>query len=330
MRALRLSAQVLLVVAAVGVALADKPPAAEFTDDTKLLDDFTKKLGERVKADKGMKPADLKAAVEDRKKATAKMTPAKPGDKPLSPEEVGERVRASVFLFGSVVGDKENGFDQGRMATAWAATADGVLVTNWHVFDQIEDDEHYGAMAADGAVYPLVEVLAIDKAADVAVVKVAAKGLTPLPLADRPAKAGAWVGVLGHPGDRYYTFTQGHVSRYSTYTEDDDTVTRWMSITADYAYGSSGSPVVDRFGNVVGMAALTENIDYPDDGGAADKAVRKARQSMVRRAVRVRDDDKKKEEKKEAAPPPVPSALQMVVKLTVPAADVRAVLSGKE
>ncbi len=322
MRALRLSAPVLLVVAAVGVALADKPKpaAAEFTDDTKLLDDFTKKLGELVKADKGMKPADLKAAVGEKK--TAKVTPAKLNDKPLSPEEVGERVRAGVFLFGSVVGDKENGFDQGRMATAWAATADGVLVTNWHVFDAIEDDEHYGAMAADGTVYPLVEVLAVDKAADVAVVKIAAKGLTPLPLADKPAKVGAWVGVLGHPGDRYYTFTQGHVSRYSTYTEDDDTVTRWMSITADYAYGSSGSPVVDRFGNVVGMAALTENIDYPDDGGAADKAVRKR---MVRRAVKLRDDDKKKE----AAPPPVPSALQMVVKLTVPAADVRAVLQSK-
>jgi serine protease Do len=338
MRALRLPAAVLLLIAAVGVALADRPdrakPAVEFTDDTKLLDDFTKKLGEVVKADKGMKSADLKAAVEDKKKATAKVTPAKPGDRPLPPEEVGERVRASVFLFGSVIGDKENGFDQGRMATAWAATADGVLVTNWHVFDQIEDEEHYGAMGADGAAYPLVEVLAIDKAADVAVVKIAAKGLTPLPLADKPAKVGAWVGVLGHPGDRYYTFTQGHVSRYSTYTEDDDTKTRWMSITADYAYGSSGSPVVDRFGNVVGMAALTENIDYPDNGGAPEKAVRKSRQSMVRRAVKLRDDDKKKEEKKEekkdAAPAPTPSALQMVVKLTVPAADVRAVLTEKE
>lgn len=327
MRALRLSAPVLILFAAVGVSLADKPQAVEFTDDTKTLDDFTKKLGELVKADKGMKPADLKAAVEGKKRATAKVTPAKPNDKPLSPEEVGERVRAGVFLFGSVTGDKENGFDQGRMATAWAATADGVLVTNWHVFDQIEDDEHYGAMGADGKVYPLVEVLAVDKAADVAVVKVAAKGLTPLPLADKPAKVGAWVGVLGHPGDRYYTFTQGHVSRYSTYTEDDDAKTRWMSITADYAYGSSGSPVVDKFGNVVGMAALTENIDYPDDGGGqADKAVRKARQSMVRRAVNRRDDDKKKD----AAPAPTPSALQMVVKLTVPAADVRAVLTEKE
>ncbi len=50
---------------------------------------------------------------------------------------------------------------------------------------------------------------------------------------------------------------------------------------------------------------------------------------MVRRAVKLRDDDKKKEEKKDAPPAAVPSALQMVVKLTVPAADVRAVLQDK-
>ena len=70
------------------------------------------------------------------------------------------------------------------------------------------------------------------------------------------------------------------------------------------------------------MAALTENIDYPDDGGAV--AAKAGRKAMVRRAVRLRDDDKKKDDKKDAAPPPVPSALQMVVKLTVPVADVRA------
>ena len=227
------------------------------------------------------------------------------------------------------------------MATAWAVGADGVLVTNRHVFEDIEDDEHYGAMNHKGEVFPITEVLAIDKAADVAVVRIAAKGLTPLPLATGPAKVGAWVGVLGHPGDRYYTFTQGHVTRYSTHTEDDGAKTKWMGISAEYAYGSSGSPVVDRTGTVVGMAALTENIDYPDDGGAAAQArpVVK-RPPMVRRfAQKPKDDDKKKEkgaEKKEEpkadpAPPAVaPSAVQMVLKLTVPASELRAVMQGKE
>jgi S1-C subfamily serine protease len=134
--------------------------------------------------------------------------------------------------------------------------------------------------------------------------------------------------VLGHPGDCYYTFTQGHVTRYSAYKEDDGSRTRWMSITADYAYGSSGSPVVDRYGNVVAMAALTENIDYPDDGGGLARAARKP---MMRKfARRPIDDDKKKEEKKPDPAPPAAagSLLQMVVKMTVPMSELKAVLSG--
>jgi S1-C subfamily serine protease len=332
MRASHLCAPLFAVTLVGGVVFADKPgrpkPAtAEYTDDADTLDRFTRKLGELAKADKCMKPADLKEVAGENK--TAKLTPAEPWDKSLSPEEVAERVRPSVFLLGSVVGDKKNGYEEGRMATAWAAGADGTLVTNWHVFDGIEDDEHYGAMDHKGEVFPLTAVLAVDKAADVAVVKVAAKGLTPLPLATAAAKVGSWVGVLGHPGDRYYTFTQGAVTRYSVYQEDDGAKTRWMGVTAEYAYGSSGSPVVDRCGNVVAMAALTENIDYPDAGGAQPAA---RRATMVRRVVRKpsADDKKKGEKANPAAPPAVPSAVQMVLKLTVPASDLRAVTQGIE
>ena len=35
-----------------------------------------------------------------------------------------------------------------------------------------------------------------------------------------------------------------------------------MSITADYAKGSSGGPVVDDAGHVVGMVSTTESIYY--------------------------------------------------------------------
>ena len=307
-----------------GFAFADKPPpAAEYPDDADTLDQFNKKLGELAKADKCLKWDDLKKKAGEEK--ATKLTPAKPGDKAMSLEQLAEAVRPSVFLLGSVVGDKENGFDQGRMATAWAVAADGVLVTNSHVFDEVEENEHYGAMSHDGKVYPLVDILAIDKTADIAVVKIDAAGLTPLPLAAKPAKVGARVAVLGHPGDRYYTFTVGHVTRYSSTKEENDKISRWMSIDAEYAYGSSGSPVVNEYGAVVAMAALTENIDYPEDGPA--QAARAARKPMVRRAAKRPADDKKPDV---AKPAPSPSTFQMMVKLTVPVADLRAVLQGKE
>lgn len=70
--------------------------------------------------------------------------------------------------------------------------------------------------------------------------------------------------MLSHPGNQFFTFTQGHVSRYTQNTIDGK-LQRWMSLTADFAYGSSGGPVLDRFGAVVGMATVTANIDYPLD-----------------------------------------------------------------
>jgi hypothetical protein len=149
----------------------------------------------------------------------------------------------------------------------------------------------------------------VNKAADVAVFRIAATGLTPLPVAAAAPRVGAWVGVLGHPGDRYYTFSQGHVSRYERVKPEDGPEERWMAVTAEFAYGSSGSPVLDRTGAVVGMAAMTENIDYPEPEPAP------------------RDASKDKEKKD---PPPAKSGtlLQMVVKLTTPAAELWKVIGG--
>ena len=297
----------------VTAARADKAPAkvaVEYTDDDAVLKGFTEKLGALARAGKCLKPAKLKELTAADK--TASLKSEKPNDKPLSPEELAASLKASVFVIGSVV-DEDGEYADGRMATAWVLAADGVLVTNWHVFDEIGDKEYFGVANAAGEVFPIAGVLARDKAADIAIFRIAAKGLTPLPVSPTPAAVGSWTGVLGHPGDRYYTFTQGHVTRYTKYKDDDDILTRWMAIDADYAYGSSGSPVVDRFGNVVGMAALTENIDYPEDGDKAAKEVSRKRMVKLR---------KKADEKPKA----VASALQMVVKLTVPAAELRRVM----
>lgn len=301
----------------------------DFIDDDKLAEQFTEKLTALAKGQKGLTTKKLRTLTE--KDRTAALTPEKAGAKPLPPEDVYQRALPSVFLIGSVIEDKaeKTGYAPGRMATAWVFAADGLLVTNWHLFDQIQDGEFYGVMDRAGNAYPLTDILAVNKNADVAVVKVAAKGLTPLPVAATPPAVASWVGVLGHPGDRHYTFTQGFVSRFNRYNDPDTkTSSKWMAITAEYAYGSSGSPVLDKFGAVVGMAALTENIDYPE----ADEPAVNARKRMVRLPAQKPKDDKPKADppRQEPKPEPKGSALQMVVKLVVPVSELRAVLAGKE
>jgi serine protease Do len=308
------------------LAWADKPIATtRYTDDAAVLEKFTRKLGKL--AEKGDCAFGKELAKKCAENRTFKLESAKPSDKALSPEDLAEKIKPSVFLIGSVLGDKDNGFEQGRMATAWVIGADGYLMTNAHVLEDMEDDEHMGVMDHEGNVFAMTDVVAINKLADVAVVKIAAKDLTPLPLAAASAKPGSWVGVLGHPADRYYTFTQGHATRHSQTKNDDGEVSRWLNITAEYAYGSSGSPVVNSTGAVVGIAAMTEAIDYPDDLPAApEKAKRMLR---TKKKALKKDDEKKKDEKKpEAVPAPAfGSSLQMVVKLAAPLDDLRALIA---
>ena len=40
-----------------------------------------------------------------------------------------------------------------------------------------------------------------------------------------------------------------------------------MSVTADFARGSSGAPIFDGLGNVVGMVASTISVYYDDEDG---------------------------------------------------------------
>lgn len=328
MRTLRTVPPVLTVIATLAVAAApsrgERPevaPApralgARYVDDDEVFAKLTESIAELAALGKCLGPKKLARKVET--DFTCQLTPTAPADRRLDPEDVYEAALPGVFVLGSVIrqpnDDGEVEYVEGRLGTAWALAADGVLVTNRHMLDNLEDGEFLGVMDHAGRAYPVTDVLAADAAADVAVVRVAADGLTPLPVAERPARVGAWVGVLGHPADRYFMFTQGHVSRYTRILYDDGVTERWMAVTADYATGSSGSPVLDRRGAVVGMAALTESLDSPEE-----------------LAPEPPKDGQKPKEKDTEEPKPVAmgSRLQMVVKLTVPAEAVRKVIGAE-
>jgi S1-C subfamily serine protease len=307
----------LLLALAGAVPAAAQPPKAAppakpwFVDDEKLFDDFMDKLTALAKDGKCL-TAD-KLADRLKKPGRAAVTPAKPGDKPLSPEDVYRTALPSVFVVGTVYKDADGEWQDGLYATAWVAAADGVLVTNWHVFEDLEAGEAFGAVDHKGNVYPVTEFLGGDKVADVAVVRIDAKGLTPLPVSADFAAVGAWVGVLGHPGDNFYVYTTGAVTRYSTNKNDDGKRERWMGLTAEYAGGSSGSPVLDRTGAVVGMAALTLTID--DAGAPPVPGRRPPWRRALRQPPHVAPPPRPKPD---PMAPPVGPGVQMVLKMAVP------------
>jgi len=298
-----------------------KGPKPMFVDDQKLFADFMEKLTDFAKAGK---PLDHEKLVARMKTGTkAKVTPTKASDKALSPEEIYKLALPSVFIVGSVYKDKAGDWQDGVYATAWVASADGILVSNWHVFEDMEAGEVFGVVDHKGNVYPVIDVLGGDKVADVAIFRIDAKGLTPLAIADDYAPVGSWVGVLSHPGDNFYLYTTGTVTRYSTNKNDDGKKERWMGLTAEYAGGSSGSPVLNKYGAVVGMAALTLTLDS-GDGGRQNGDMKPNPNPNPNRRRFVRGQPPiapAPREKPEVIEPPKPApqvAIQMIIKMAVP------------
>lgn len=289
--------------------------AVKFIDDEERLKKFYGALSEFAAQGKCLAPSSLHRKLH-KLSCTVNFMPAT--NQVLSPEEVYERSQRSVFLIGSVTGSGKDAsnYERGCSATAFALTTDGVLLTNRHVFEKLDSDR-FGAMNFKGEVFPVVDVLAVSRESDLAVIRVDGKGFEPLPVA-ADAKVGSWVGVLSHPGGQLFTFTQGHVTRFTKSTSDNKTE-KWMAISAEYASGSSGAPILNRYGAVVGVATNTESIpdecesdDEPDENADAGAGA---------------EDDKQELKRKKEAPAIARSA-QMIVKTAVPSQQILKLING--
>ncbi|HSE30381.1 MAG TPA: trypsin-like peptidase domain-containing protein [Pyrinomonadaceae bacterium] len=125
------------------------------------------------------------------------------------------------------------------------------VVTNRHVLDGAYRAEIH---SSTGTVYPVRSVLAIDAEGDIALLKVDAPaiGIRPLPLVKTSPQEGESIVVIGNPLGLEGSVTNGIVSA----VRDIPTFGRIIQITAPISSGSSGSPVVNMQGQVIGIATL--------------------------------------------------------------------------
>ena len=194
---------------------------------------------------------------------------AKASSQPISSENLFDQARHSVLLVGTLTkGDKEGDWDS-SVASGFVIHESGIFVTNFHVLDA-PDAAILAAMTADGHVYPVKRVLAVAPFPDIAICQLdGATGLQPLPVVPN-AKPGAHVRVLSHPDNAFYSLTEGILSRYLV-SRADGKATTMLSTTADFAVGSSGGPLFDDCGNVIGMVASTSSV-YSGPGADSGKA----------------------------------------------------------
>ncbi|HJX90586.1 MAG TPA: trypsin-like peptidase domain-containing protein [Pyrinomonadaceae bacterium] len=125
------------------------------------------------------------------------------------------------------------------------------IVTNRHVIEGAYRAEIH---SSTGTVYPVKGVLAVDAEGDLAVLKIDAPStyVRPLPLDKTSPQEGESVVVIGNPLGLEGSVTNGIVSA----VRDIPTFGRIIQITAPISAGSSGSPVVNMHGQVIGIATL--------------------------------------------------------------------------
>ncbi len=188
---------------------------------------------------------------------------ADPSNRPLSSEELFERVRKSVVVMAALEPAAEENRHDLSLATGFVIDPAGIVVTNYHVVD-LPGAPVLAVETGDGIIHPVTEILAVSPFADIAICRLGGVDRLPaLPLV-AGAKPGQRLHALSHPDGALYSFTEGILSRYFVHRADGQAKTMFTT-TVDFAVGSSGGPLVDDRGNVVGMVSSTLAVYATDD-----------------------------------------------------------------
>jgi len=140
----------------------------------------------------------------------------------------------------------------------------GHLITNLHVINGVARAE---VKLPQGEIFPLTEMVASDEKADLVKLVVNLPGGAPHYLAVSGARpeVGQRVVVLGSPLGLEHTVTEGLVSAIRNIQNRGE----FLQISAPISPGSSGGPVVNMTGQVIGIATFQvkgQNINFAVPG----------------------------------------------------------------
>jgi serine protease Do len=190
-----------------------------------------------------------------------------PSSRRLDVAEAVRRIEAAVAVVGTFYDCGKCSRIHMSTASGFFITADGAFVTCRHVLSSYRTNGHgMAVLTRDGRVCPVTAVLACDPLHDVIVLQVAGTGFKALPLARKDASPGTPVTVVSHPSQRFFAVSTGILARQAEENREDG-LYRFASITADFAKGSSGAPVCDPTGAVVGIVNNTQSIYYSVESG---------------------------------------------------------------
>jgi tetratricopeptide (TPR) repeat protein len=166
--------------------------------------------------------------------------PAQENDVP----DLVERVKpAVVYIVTTTSGKKEIGQGSGFFIRS------DQIVSNWHV---VEDAQTILVKTAEGEILRVTAVVATDREHDLALLQLEnpANGISTLEIASSLPREGERVVVVGNPKGLGWSMSDGRVAS----VRESKNGLKLLQITAPISPGSSGSPVVNMRGQVIGVA----------------------------------------------------------------------------
>jgi serine protease Do len=139
------------------------------------------------------------------------------------------------------------------LGSGFVVDPSGLVVTNHHV---IEGAAALDVALKDGRHLPDITVLRDDTENDLALLMIPVSDLPAIPIAQKEVRIGARAFAIGCPLGLEYTLTEGIVS--ATRTSEK---TRLLQMQTSIAPGSSGGPLFDEKGQVIGVNTATQGAN---------------------------------------------------------------------
>ena len=182
------------------------------------------------------------------------------GTEPVSIQEIYRRVNPSVVTVMVQLGES-GGYTQLGVGTGVIFTEDGYIITNYHVLE----GGSYCTVALDtGAIYQAKYVSGSEEN-DIALLKIDETGLPAAPFADsNDLVVGDTVYAIGNPlgVELRGTLTDGIVSAINRDVWVDNRTMTLIQTNAALNSGNSGGPLINEYGQVVGINVIKMTSKY--------------------------------------------------------------------